>query len=300
MGKTKQLATLARVWWINLATCAIHLSAVLVTVILWTDWTIPVTTSFISWEMKNQTSDMGCRDGNCFVKSAFATWDGVPNISLLGLVISFHALSFIWQFCVIFDGPVRDFYHADIAKGRNTMRWCEYALSAPLMICVISAILGQVDVVVYALLSTCTAALMGLGYLQEVHMRETIVPHVMGWVLFAFTWATLTFSFAVSLQKSPASPPSDVLAIIWSTYVLMLTLFGCFGIVQIVHVAQRRKGKEYQLVGSEKNRNGYGYGSIECAYAILSATAKLALGVLLIFLIYAREDQAKLEFQDYS
>jgi hypothetical protein len=176
------------------------------------------------------------------------------------------------------------------------MRWCEYALSAPLMICVISAILGQVDVVVYALLSTCTAVLMGLGYLQEVHMRETIVPHVMGWVVFVLTWAPLTFSFAVSLQKSPSSPPGDILAIIWSTYLLMLTLFGCFGIVQVVHVAQNRKG--YQLIGSEKNGNGYG--SIECAYAILSATAKLALGVLLIFLIYARKDQAKLEFQDYS
>ena len=145
-----QKAALARVWWINLATCCVHFSAVLMTIILWTDWTVPVTTSFISWEMKNQTNDMGCRDGNCFVKSAFATWDGVPDISLLGLVISFHALSFLWQFCVIFDGPVADFYHADIARGRNTMRWCEYALSAPLMICVISAVLGQVDVVVYA------------------------------------------------------------------------------------------------------------------------------------------------------
>lgn len=294
-------AALARVWWINVATCAVHLSAVLVTIVLWTDWTIPVTTSFISWEMKNQTSDMGCRDGNCFVRSAFATWDGVPDISLLGLVVSFHALSFLWQFAVLFDGPIRDFYHADIARGRNTMRWCEYALSAPLMICVISAVLGQVDVVVYALLATCTAVLMGLGYLQEVHMRDTIVPHVLGWILFALTWAPLTFSFAVSLQKSPASPPSDVLAIIWSTYVVMLTLFGCFGIVQVVHVSQQRKRhvtNQYRPLGSEKNGNGYE--NIESAYAVLSATAKLALGVLLIFLIYAREDQAKLEFRDSS
>lgn len=296
-----QKAALARVWWINLATCCVHFSAVLMTIILWTDWTVPVTTSFISWEMKNQTNDMGCRDGNCFVKSAFATWDGVPDISLLGLVISFHALSFLWQFCVIFDGPVADFYHADIARGRNTMRWCEYALSAPLMICVISAVLGQVDVVVYALLATCTATLMGLGYLQEVHMRDTIVPHVMGWILFLFTWSPLTFSFAVSLQKSPASPPGNILPIIWLTYVLMITLFGCFGIVQMVHVARQKRStaNQYRALGAGKN-NAYAYENVECAYAILSATAKLTLGVLLIFLIYAREDQAKLDFQDIS
>ena len=117
--KQARRSALARVWWINVATCAVHLSAVIVTAVLWTDWTITVTTSFIGWEMKNQTSDMGCRDGNCFAKSTFATWDSVPDISPLGLVVSFHTLSFLWRFTVLFDGPVRDFYHADIARGKG-------------------------------------------------------------------------------------------------------------------------------------------------------------------------------------
>ena len=290
------------VWWANLCTSVVHISAIVVTAALWTYLAVPVTTSFISWEMKNATNDMGCRDGNCFVKSTFATWKGVPDISLLGLVLSFHAMSFLWQFCVLWKNPIQDFYYEEMKKGRNTMRWCEYGVSAPLMIIVISAILGQIDVVVYFLLALCTSVLMGLGYLQEVHMQETVVPHVMGWALFIFTWTPLTFSFAVSLEKSPASPPRDVLVIIWSTYLVMLVLFGCFGIVQISHVmlhhGKRKKGTYHTLELKKSKTATEHYHRIEMAYAILSATAKLALGVLLVFLIYAREDEAKLEFTE--
>lgn len=299
-----------KLWWVNLVTCFVHLAAILTTVVMWTDWSIPVTTSFISWKMKNETSDMGCGDGNCYVESAFATWSENPDISLLGLVISFHALSFSWQFVALWNGPVRRFYHMEIAKGRNTLRWCEYSLSAPLMIIVISAILGHVDVVVYFLLAVCTSLLMGLGYLQEIFMRDTVVPHIMGWGLFLLTWIPLTFTFAVSLERSPASPPDDVLIIIWATYLLMLILFGCFGIVQTMHVLHHhmrggiaRKDVRYMTLektqegGKKKARESeVFFYKIEWAYAILSATSKLALGVLLIFLIYAREDQVKLEF----
>jgi hypothetical protein len=323
MTSSKAVAE-TRLWGVNLAVCIVHFSSATTTIVMWavgylSDWSVPVTKSFISWQMKNETSEMGCGDGNCFVKSAFATWK-TPGVPLLGFVIAFHVLSFSWQFCVLWPGFIQDAYHAGLAREKNTFRWLEYSLSAPLMIIVVSAMLGEVDIGNYILLAVCTSMLMGLGYLQEEYMRRTSIPHAMGWILFVCTWAVPTFTFAVSLEKSPSSPPNNVLVIIWTTYVLMIFLFGCFGVVQTVHVGyyhptlfncftrnqQKIPLRKYLAVGEEDSGSGkqkYAfdehYYKIEWAYGILSATAKLTLAVLLILLIRARSSTVKLEF-DYS
>jgi hypothetical protein len=55
----------------------------------------------------------------------------------------------------------------------------------------------------------------------------------------------------------------------------------------------------YQTTETKKSKTAIEhYRIIEMTYAILSATAKLALGVLLISLIYVRENEAKLEFTE--
>jgi hypothetical protein len=300
-------------WYINACTCALHLASGTTVCFLWSDWPIPVQTSFINWELKNTTSGLGCGEGNCFVKADFTRWNA--EISILGLVVFFHACSFAWQFAVLWPTSLRELYHANLAKGYNAYRWIEYSVSAPVMLIVISAILGEIDVVVYFLLAVCTSVLMGLGYLQEVHMRETIVPHVMGWVLYVFTWAGPTFTFAVSLVRGSNPPPDRVLFYIWLTYVLMISLFGCFGFVQVAHVRMFYRFKpssafvwftlrpEYRKRGVESVsdvEDSNNYYVIEYAYGILSATTKVSLAVLLILLIRARNDAVKLEFSDSS
>jgi hypothetical protein len=298
---------------------------------MWSDWPIPVQTSFINWELKNTTSGLGCGEGNCFVKADFTKWDA--EISILSLVVFFHACSFTWQFAVLWPTSLQEYYHSNLAKGYNAFRWMEYSVSAPVMLIVISAVLGQIDVVVYFLLAVCTSVLMGLGYLQEVHMRETIVPHVTGWMLFMFTWAAPTFTFAVSLIRGSNPPPDRILFYIWLTYFLMISLFGCFGFVQLAHVKMFYRFKpssafvwftlrpEYTSKPQKKNLSDLegsdtevdcdnvrldpisatdNYYVIEYAYGILSATTKVTLAVLLILLIRARNDAVKLEFSDSS
>lgn len=315
-------------WFVNACVCVLHATSATVVLVLWSDWPIPVQTSFINWELKNTTSDLGCGEGNCYVKADFIKWDA--EISILGLVLFFHVCSFAWQFAVLWPGPIQQHYHASLAKGYNSFRWVEYSISAPAMLVVIAAVLGQIDVVIYFLLAVCTSLLMGLGYLQEIHMRETIVPHVMGWVLFVFTWVAPTFTFAVSLIRGSNPPPERVLLFIWLTYFLMITLFGCFGIVQIVHVSffyelnpsstfvwftlRRQHGKKNDDDGENVNydqidakscslqgidvnaASRHSYYLIEYAYGILSATSKVTLAVMLILLIRARNDAVKLEF----
>jgi len=313
-----------RVWAVNVATCFLHFTSAIAVIGLWTDWPVPVTTSYISWQLKNETSTDGCAENNCEVSMKFATF-GKTEISLLGLVLAFHFLSFSWQFLVLFPGPIQDRYYEGLANGTNAFRWIEYALSAPLMIVVIAAALGQVDVVVYYLLMVNTSMLMGLGYLQEVHMRETTVPHMMGWVLFAATWVAPTFTFFTSLSQSAQKPPDDILFIVYLTLFIQISLFGCFGIVQIVHVGQYHSTIFNCLcnIGGRKRAPIYicrpdkhdihrpdihmgeikvhftpqpGYYGIELAYGILSATAKVSLAVLLILLIRTRNKTLNLEF----
>lgn len=278
------------VWNINLATTLVHFFMILIVGIMWLleyldDWAVPVSKSYISWRLKNETSDLGCGDGNCYVKSAVHAFDS--NVPLLALVVSFHALSMSWQFLVLWPGDVQKFYHQDLKRGRNTLRWVEYGVSAPLMIIVVSAMLGEIDMGVYVLLATCTSVLMGLGYLQEVHMKDTVVPHCLGWFLFLLTWSVPLFTFTISMAKSPATPPSEMVVIIWTTVIVMIALFGCFGVVQVYHVVTAR--------GDGANASFY---RIESAYGLLSATAKALLAAMLIWLIRTRKDTVKLEFSE--
>jgi hypothetical protein len=281
------------VWNINLATTLIHFFMILIVEIMWRleyleDWKVPVSKSFIDWRLKNETSDLRCMEDNCYVKSTVHTFSS--NVPLLSLVVAFHVLSMSWEFVVLWPGKVQKYYHEDLRRGRNTLRWMEYGISAPLMIIVISAMLGEVDIGVYVLLATCTSVLMGLGYLQEVHMKQTLVPHRMGWLLFLCTWSVPVFTFGMSLEQGQASPPKDIVAIIWISILLMVFLFGCFGVVQVYHVA-----KMYRV---KKIHKSYVFYHVESLYGILSATAKVGLAAMLILLIRTRKMNAKLEFYE--
>ena len=302
-----------RLWYVNFLTCIVHFTSATVSVALWTDWAIPVTTSFLSWHSADKSSEANssCNDGNCYVKTSIIDWP--QHISLMGLVFAFHILSFSWQFMVLWPWNVQKVYHECLAQGRNPFRWVEYALSAPLMMIAISAMLGEITISVYVLLALCTSLLMGLGYLQEEFMHLTLAPHRMGWAVFTVMWSVPTFTFSVSLTKSQSAPPDRILMIVCATWLLMIVLFGCFGVVQSFHVSyyhqtfinkvarlfKRTKTIEdgaLQLSPPVKKLpDGYYYG-IEMTYGVLSATAKLALAILVIMLIRVRQDTLNLKF----
>ena len=270
-------------------------------VILGTDWSIPVTTSYLTWAKRDES--FGCGDavtgtgtvngtgtvygtgtGNCFVRRENKVFDNFRDISLTELVIAFHVLSFVWQAIVLIFPTAWKYYYAQVIEGRNSFRWLEYSLSAPLMTIVIAVLLGQIDVVVLYLLAVCTWVLMGLGYLQETQrivVREvkenvssttrSLVPHRLGWGLFFFQWLSLGFSFYLSLSLSEAKPPSRILPIVYSVYFIMLTLYASFGVVQAIHM---KWGMNV---------------SVELAYTVLSLVSKTTLGVLLYLGIRARD-----------
>lgn len=224
----------------------------------------------------------------------FSRLKAVPDISMASLIVCSHVLSFSWQFLVLFEGPVAWFYYDQRLIGRNPLRWLEYALSAPLMIVVIAAVLGQADIAVLALLAISVSALMAFGYLTEMNIRASPpVPHISGWILFAFVWGVATFTFVLGLNRSEEPPPPEVLAVVFPTYVVMLSFFGSFGVVQAAHVCANMKERASQ--GTVRK-----YNAVEMWYAILSLSSKVALSVLLYLLVRTRERFLKVGFVESS
>jgi hypothetical protein len=285
----------AALWHVNLWVCVAHFATALFIIIDQSDVKIPVTTSYVAWKEKNETTGDSCRQGNCYMEVEHATLKLLPDISLAWLITESHFLSFTWQFVVLFKGPVQRYYHAQRMLGRNPLRWIEYALSAPLMIVVIAAILGQPDVAVLALLAVCTSALMAFGYLTEVHyrMKPVSVPHVCGWMLFSLMWGVVTFTFVIGLDRAVTPPPDSVLAVIYPTYFIMLAFFGSFGVVQAVHLSTDMKEPNTHHVLKDTPIK---YNAVEMWYAILSLSSKIALSVLLYFLVRTRHRVLKIEF----
>lgn len=281
-------------WIFNLCICLAHFIIVIVVLLDGSDVSLPVTTSYIAWKEINATGHHGdsCRQGNCYLETEFAKLTVLPDISLAGLLIWSHILSLSWPFLVLFDGPAERFYYRQRKRGRNTFRWVEYALSSPLMIVVIAAILGQADFCVFTLLAISTSTLMVLGYLTEVHIKTTPpITHITGWLLFSLIWAVITFTFVLGLNRSVTPPPPEVLAVIYPTYFTMLAFFGSFGVIQAVHVATDMKEK--RLLDENAPLK---YNAVEMWYAILSLSSKIALSILLYLLVRTRDKVLQIEF----
>ncbi len=274
---------------IHLATCVFHLFGVALASVflgLDEDWSIPVVTSLADWRRHNQTVD-GCDEGNCFVTPAYRKRTG--RWSLQGLVIAFHFLSFAWQALVLMFDGVRKLYLEELGKRRNAFRWCEYALSAPLMSVVIAIIFGVLDTYLLIVLAVCTSALQAFGYLQELFsgsnelknntLRE--VPFWVGLVFFLGYWSIVASAFVDSIGGSSAKAPSEMVLVIYLTFFLMTGLFSSFAGVLFYDVR----------VGG-----GVRYVNIEGAYCLLSLASKWVLGALLAWFVRTRETVIDLGF----
>jgi len=305
MGEWRFLGVRAQtdddLWLANLWVCIAHFSAALFVIIDQSDVTVPVTTSYVAWKEINDPGRHGesCRQGKCYLAVEHAVLNVLPDISLAWLLTASHVLSLTWQFTVLFEGPVQRYYHIQRKLGRNPLRWIEYSLSAPLMIVVIAAILGQADVCTLALLGICTSALMAFGYLTEVHyrMRPISGPHVCGWIMFSLLWGVITFAFILGIERATTPPPPPVLAVIYPTYFIMLTFFSSFGVVQAAHLNTDMSSGKNVLIKDKGEHDPLKYNAVEMWYRILSLSSKIALSVILYFLVRTRHRLLNVEFR---
>jgi hypothetical protein len=291
---------------LHVCVCTSHFALALWAIFDGKDWAVPVTTSFVSWKKRNEDLECNVKTadgvGNCYVSRESYQFKNLADISLTQLVVAFHFLSLSWQALVLVsvavapDGLAAQYYR-EVALGRNTMRWIEYSLSAPLMTVVIGVLLGQLDIVTLFLLAVCTWVLMAFGYLHEVlnasrigdSRASDLVPHVTGWLLFCMTWFALGFPFFLSLEVSDAKAPAQILPVIYAVFFMMLSFYATFGVAQLWHATASRRAAKSDKDLTKVNLQA------EIVYTALSLASKTALGVLLYWGIRTRDEVLQLE-----
>jgi hypothetical protein len=203
-----------------------------------------------------------------------ATW----ILIFFGLTVFFHTL-----YATDFFG--RGYYTKFLQEGWNPVRWGEYAISAPIMIIIISLLTGTKDITSLWAYFFIIAALQFCGLIVE---RETIKPIKdafqvqvatgIGWVLLLAVWIPLLYSIVAVIgdargyaQNVPAWVPLIV--------VIQFFQYSWFGFIQMKQVKALVKGMPLP-----------DFFSIERSYIMLSFASKLALGSFIGYGLLQRQN----------
>lgn len=225
----------------------LHLTQGALILFLATDFALPVTTSFLQYNVQTQKLLP-------VVQERF-TIQIAPLIALF-LFISATA------HCILSLPSVYPWYVANLKKGANYMRWVEYAFSSSIMMAVIALLVGIYDGVSLMLIFALNACMILFGWMMELHNQTTKKTN---WTAYIFgTFAGIVPWVAVAIYlfgagSGNAKPPTFVYWIFFSIFIF----FDIFALNQLL---------QYKKVGPWKN---YLYG--ERMYIILSLVAKSLL-----------------------
>ena len=198
------------------------------------------------------------------------------SIDLKYLIFSFFLLSALFQgvpSCI--TKLWKQLIHSIENKGIQPYRWIEYSASASCLLLACAVVDGGIDLHYLILLFFTNAAIMFLGYIQEVYafmyieVKDSIrgnaflflLPHLVGWLAYIPLWATLLTKFILAWIHSDTPPPTLILL----AFVFNVIVFSSFGFVQFVEMMY--------IYSFPKSRRKYALRA-ELAYTILSFTAK--------------------------
>jgi len=229
----------------NLVAAAIHAVQAVLIVLLSTDFTLPVTATYLEGPPGTTPADQ------------IVLWD-LPVA--LGVAL-FFALSAVFHLLVASPwGFPR--YREGLLAGHNYFRWIEYSLSASVMIVLIAQLVGISDVAALLAIFGVNVSMILFGWLQEKYH----VPGDGGWLPFVFgcitgivPWLVITFYLVGPGATSDAEPP----VFVYGIFVSLFIFFNIFALNQWLQYRQVGRWRDY-LVG-------------ERAYITLSLLAKSAL-----------------------
>lgn len=181
-------------------------------------------------------------------------------------VFAFLALSAIAHF-VIASPWYFPRYVTDVRNGKNSARWVEYSLSSSVMVIVIAAITGIVDIAAFVAIFGANAAMIFFGEIQERYERPGggLLPFWLGTLVGLTPWVAIAiYLFGIG---SPTTDLSIVPGFVWVIFFALFAFFFSFGLNQWL---------QYRRVGPWAN---YFHG--ETTYVVLSLVAKSLLAWLL-------------------
>ena len=240
VGLPASSAVSLRRW--NIGLGIMHAVQAVAVVALATDFTLPVTASF----MEGPPGTGSSAPTTLFDLSV--AW-GVALFLLLSAV--FHGL-------VILPGAFGR-YISGLSEQHNYFRWAEYSLSSSVMIVLIAMLTGISDVAALIGIFAANGAMIFFGAVQERYERPggSLWPFWLGSVVGIAPW--LAVGVYLWSPGSTAEPPAFV-------YVIFVSLFVFFNIFAInMWLQYRRVGRWRSYVFGER------------AYFMLSLVAKSAL-----------------------
>lgn len=222
-----------------------HLVQLILILILATDFTLPVTATYL--EGPPGTAPL---DTVTLFDSPIA-WG----------VALFFGLSAFFHFLVASPG-VFPRYARGLTEHHNYYRWVEYSISSSVMIVLIAQITGIADVTALMAIFGVNASMILFGWLQEKYERPGsggFLPFAFGCFAGIIPWLAIAIYVIAPGSTSANETPAFVYGIIISLFIF----FNSFALVQYL---------QYKQVGKWAN---YRYG--ERAYIFLSLIAKSLL-----------------------
>lgn len=124
----------------------------------------------------------------------------------------------------------------DSTKGKPysiDYRYFEYAITAPLMILIITVLFGIREIWTLLSIFILISTTMFFGALQSWAADDLRAwPHIFGWVPYLPAWAIIFINFALVVEDN-----DDVPDFVWIVLFLEFVLFGAFGLVQFYYDA---------------------------------------------------------------
>lgn len=154
---------------------------------------------------------------------------------------------------------LRNAYERDLRRGINRFRWCEYALSATVMIELISLYSGITGINALIAVAGANAGMIFFGWLQELmnppgRTTTAMLPFWFGAIIGITPWISIVFN----IVRADSVP-----GFVYGIVTVQAVLFFSFGVNQWL---------QYRRIGRWAD---YAYG--EKSYLVLSLVAKSLL-----------------------
>jgi hypothetical protein len=224
---------------------ALHALQGFAVLILSTDFSLPVTSSFLRFDAVSRQLQ--------------PTLETVTTLKVGPLVAGFFFLSALAHVLISLNFSR---YERNLVKGMNPFRWVEYALSSSLMIAIIAMLVGIYDIASLIVLFGLNATMILFGWMMELHNQTTKKTD---WTAFWFgsvagviPWIAIALYLFLSGDGDNRAP-----TFVYWIYLSMFLFFNSFAINMVL---------QYKKVGKWQD---YLYG--ERVYMILSLVAKSLL-----------------------
>jgi hypothetical protein len=238
---------------LNALMAAVHFCQAVALLVLSSDFTLPLTSSFLT-----------------IPENAGGPGEGIPEIKTIvdvpigPLVASFLFVSAVDHLLMSLPG-INRWYVRNLESGVSWARWWEYAISSSIMIVVIAMFPGIYDVGALILLAALNATMIFCGLLMESvnkgPVKENVnwLPFWLGCFAGAIPWVVITLFLISPGGRSAGDVPTFVYGIFFSLFVF----FNCFAVNMFL---------QYKRIGPWRR---YIFG--EYGFIFLSLTAKSAL-----------------------